>query len=267
MKRRLKEPFGKAGLTVAVIALVFAMFGGAYAASNSSDGGKVTASAKAKKGPRGPKGPAGPAGPQGPAGAPGAKGDTGAKGDKGDPGAPGATGLQGPKGEAGMCSEEEPECALAPGGVLTGTWGVAGGPKDLAVAAISFPVRVSPAPTAIGDRQVGGFTVGYQLEDGAVEIYGPYASIQEIFGLEDPLTGLEEAEAAYREVCPGSADEPEAEPGFLCTYTKSSFAIAGPSSETLAGRSEAAHEFGVTVLYETSQDDPGWARGSWAVAG
>jgi hypothetical protein len=87
----LRTRFGIPGV-ISVIALVFAMFGGAYAASNSSGGGKATASAKAKKGPRGPKGatgPAGPAGPQGPAGPAGAKGDTGSAGSNGSNGAPG----------------------------------------------------------------------------------------------------------------------------------------------------------------------------------
>lgn len=72
-----------------MIALVFAMFGGAYAASNSS-GGKATASkTKTVKGPRGPKGaagpagPAGPVGPQGPAGANGKDGSNGTNGTNG----------------------------------------------------------------------------------------------------------------------------------------------------------------------------------------
>lgn len=91
--RAIREPFGKAGLIVGVIALVFAMLGGAYAASNSLSGGKATASkAKAKKGPRGPRGPKGPAGPTGPAGTAGAKGDTGAAGSNGSNGAPGTPG-------------------------------------------------------------------------------------------------------------------------------------------------------------------------------
>src|ERR1700729_4312957 len=81
----LRTRFGIPG-SISVIALVFAMFGGAYAASNSASGGKATASAKAKKGPRGPKGatgPAGPAGPQGPAGPAGAQGPAGAAGKDG----------------------------------------------------------------------------------------------------------------------------------------------------------------------------------------
>ena len=64
-------------MAVALTALVFAMSGVGYAASQlSHDGGKAK-SAKKSKGKRGP------AGPQGPQGAPGAKGDTGAPGANG----------------------------------------------------------------------------------------------------------------------------------------------------------------------------------------
>jgi hypothetical protein len=105
----LRNRFGIPGV-IAVIALVFAMLGGAYAASNNGGGGKATASAKAKRGPKGPKGatgpqgPQGPIGPQGPAGAKGDKGDpgaTGAAGPAGTAGATGATGAAGPKGDPG----------------------------------------------------------------------------------------------------------------------------------------------------------------------
>jgi hypothetical protein len=50
LRRRLKEPFGKAGLTVAMLALVVAMAGGAYAATGGGNGKAATASkAKSKK--------------------------------------------------------------------------------------------------------------------------------------------------------------------------------------------------------------------------
>lgn len=74
----LRTRFGIPGV-ISVMALVLAMFGGAYAAQ-SSNSGKATASAKAKKGPPGPKGPAG------------AKGDTGAQGLQGTPGTGGKDG-------------------------------------------------------------------------------------------------------------------------------------------------------------------------------
>ena len=63
--RAIREPFGKAGLIVGIVALVFAMLGGAYAATNNG-GGKATASAKGKPGPAGKPGKTGPAGPAGP---------------------------------------------------------------------------------------------------------------------------------------------------------------------------------------------------------
>jgi hypothetical protein len=101
----LRNRFGIPGV-ISVIALVFAMLGGAYAASNSSGGGKASASAKAKKGPRGPKGATGPAGPAGPAGP---QGPAGAKGDNGSNGSNGANGTSVANSEfsgaQGTCTE------------------------------------------------------------------------------------------------------------------------------------------------------------------
>src|SRR5260221_553574 len=76
----LSNRFGIPGV-ISVIALVFAMLGGAYAASSNSGGGKASASAKAKKGPRGPKGATGPAGPAGPPGPASAQREAGPDGD------------------------------------------------------------------------------------------------------------------------------------------------------------------------------------------
>ena len=96
----LRNRFGIPGV-ISVIALVFAMFGGAYAATN--DGGKANTSAKrgkpGKPGKPGPAGPQGPAGPTGPAGPAGAKGDKGDKGDTGPKGEKGEKGLKGDKGD------------------------------------------------------------------------------------------------------------------------------------------------------------------------
>jgi len=102
--RAIREPFGKAGLIVSVVALVFAMLGGAYAATNSG-GGKAVAS-KAKAGPRGPRGktgPAGPAGPQGPAGANGKDGSSGANGSNGTNGKDGQSVSGTPIAAGGAC--------------------------------------------------------------------------------------------------------------------------------------------------------------------
>ncbi|HWM62728.1 MAG TPA: hypothetical protein VNP96_01910 [Solirubrobacterales bacterium] len=116
-----RNRFGIPGV-ISVIALVFAMFGGAYAASNSGEDQKASASAKAKQGPRGPRGktgPAGPAGPQGPAGAPGAKGDTGpagANGKDGTNGTNGTTGTNGTNGKTVLSGTAIPTGALGTDG-------------------------------------------------------------------------------------------------------------------------------------------------------
>ncbi len=78
--RAIREPFGTAGLIVAIVALVFAMLGGAYAATAGSSHKKKT---KVVKGPRGPRGLTGPEGPPGPAGADGKNGSAGAPGKNG----------------------------------------------------------------------------------------------------------------------------------------------------------------------------------------
>lgn len=102
-------------MAVAIVALVFAASGSAYAAKELINGkdiknGTISAaklSRTAKKqlegadGARGATGAAGPAGPAGAAGPVGATGAQGAKGDTGAQGAKGDTGAQGPKGDTG----------------------------------------------------------------------------------------------------------------------------------------------------------------------
>jgi hypothetical protein len=160
----LRTRFGIPGV-ISVIALVFAMFGGAYAASNSSGGGKATASAKAKKGPRGPKGATGPAGPAGAQGPAGAKGDAGAGGTaggvgpagptgptgaKGATGATGATGVTGPTGLSGFTE------TLPSGKTETGTWAVA---IPAMKEGFFFQVPISfPIPLAKGGTEAFFFT-------------------------------------------------------------------------------------------------------------
>jgi hypothetical protein len=103
----LRSRFGIPGV-ISVIALVFAMFGGAYAASNSSGDQKATASAKAKRGPKGPRGPKGAKGDTGPQGLQGAAG-SGSQGDKGDTGNTGSAGVSAEatsfSGAKGSCTE------------------------------------------------------------------------------------------------------------------------------------------------------------------
>jgi Collagen triple helix repeat (20 copies) len=161
--------FGIPGV-IAVAALVFAMLGGAYAASNSG-GGKATASkAKGPRGPQGKPGKRGPTGPTGPQGQAGAKGDGGSAGSNGSPGAKGATGATGPTGATGNPGVNGLNGATGPtgatgatgatgspwtaggtlpsGATLTGSWG--GVPAESTVqVAVSFPIPLASAPTPV----------------------------------------------------------------------------------------------------------------------
>lgn len=130
---------------VAVVALVFAMTGGAFAAKDYVTG-PAHASKKGKRGPRGLRGPRGPKGLIGP------KGDTGAKGERGP---------EGPKGETG--SPWTAGGVLPSGESLGGTWvagigpGIFPGPTGAGAAPISFglPLTVPPVVKVVKKEQEG----------------------------------------------------------------------------------------------------------------
>lgn len=110
MFKSVAKNFNPATILV-LVALVFAVTGGAYAASGGGGASHATALSAKKKskkggsagkpGPRGPAGPAGPAGPQGPAGPAGAKGENGAAGSNGTNGSNGENGKEGAPGKNG----------------------------------------------------------------------------------------------------------------------------------------------------------------------
>jgi len=280
----LRNRFGIPGV-ISVIALVFAMLGGAYAANDSSSGdSKASASAKAKKGPRGPrgpKGPAGPAGPQGPAGPAGAKGDTGAPGANGANGkdgtsvantvepkgancADGGTKLVGTvttyvcNGKAGNAGPEGSPWTLGgtlpPKAMETGTWAIHGeypafGPV---VAPISFTIPLSEADVATISKKEG------------TESPFVHPNIHTL--------AVGEGETAD---CPGVALRPEAAPGNLCIYiTKATnySTFAGPPVGSFDLK-EAAGVFAAQGVGSSGAAIVGFAAseglveglGSWAV--
>jgi hypothetical protein len=208
----LRTRFGIPGV-ISVIALVFAMFGGAYAASNSSGGGKATAtaSAKGKQGPRGKTGktgPAGPQGPAGPAGSAGAKGDAGSNGTNGAPGAPGQSVTGTPIAAPGACGE---------------------------VTGVKYSLGATSTNVCNGKDGETGFTE--TLPSGATEtgtwwIVGNADESTEYFPISFSIPLSESAakeitvhiwreseEAAKRDpACKGTPEVPKAEPGTICFY-------------------------------------------------
>lgn len=265
MISRLHNKLGTAGLIVAVVALVAALSGAAIAAGGLTKQqerqvkkiAKKFAGKPGKPGRNGQNGAPGPAGAVGPVGAPGATGAVGPQGP------------QGPQGDNGTFSTEP----LPAGESLSGMWAISGGEGDLALDAISFPIRVFPAPTAVFESEFGeNWRVGFELEDGEVTLVGPYPCMspedcgeEAVLAQENPELALDEAEAAFLQVCPGDAEEPKATTKFLCMFIKEQ---KGGFLEPfgLGSMSEAANEFGVTITYKVSGDNT-YARGSWAVTG
>lgn len=184
--KRITEPFGKAGLMVAVVALVAAMVGGAYAANHARHHkkSKVIITKLNQIKPNVQKqlqGKAGPAGPTGASGANGKDGAAGAQGPKGDTGATGAEGPEGPEGPEGS--------PWTAGGTL-------------------------PA----GETETGVWSLGHavELEPG---VMGAYATISYSIPLSETVTAHFVASGTTTE-CPGSWIEPKATAGNLCLYKR-----------------------------------------------
>ncbi|HEY3829605.1 MAG TPA: hypothetical protein VGL57_10465 [Solirubrobacteraceae bacterium] len=212
-------------------ALVFAMSGGAYAAgrytitSTRQISPKVL---KSLKGARGNTGPAGTAGGQGPAGSVGAQGSAGTKGETGATGEKGETGIPGKPGEPGK--EGSPWTAggtLPPEKTEKGTW------------TITVPPPVEPAP--------GEHTIS--LDRAPISFNIP---------LETAPTGVFLKEGEKQTGCQGTAEEPTAEPGYLCVYAQ---VEVKPPPGLAVG---ATYPFGA-VLGALNGEPGGTAYGSWAV--
>jgi Collagen triple helix repeat (20 copies) len=243
---------------IALVALVFAASGGAFAATGGGVRG-VAGVAKVKKkapvgkpGPRGPQGPAGAAGPagaQGPAGAAGARGENGAAGATGPQG---SQGPQGPQGEPGPTGQEgSPWTAggtLPSGKTETGMWTFGQATVDEEerdeLVPISFSIPLHGEESVTGAPVIGGTSVHF-FERGKTAQAGEGCGT-------------------------GSAVKPEAEPGNLCVYTSESSGL--PALEFLditsaaLPRQQGASATGATLTIKVPSEGRGdYIVGTWAV--
>lgn len=225
MLSRMQKKLGTAGLVVAIVALVTALTGAAFAAGGLTGQQEKQVVKIAKK----------YAGKNGKAGAPGAKGDTGAKGDAGPKGDTGAKGETGAKGDTGA-----PGSPWTAGGTLpkekteTGAFAMstpaAGSSvsEDIAIG-YNIPLAAGSAPTVnfIAQKEAGGF----------------------------------EAKKGSLTNCPGSFSEPKANPGNLCLYgDEVGFSPAEKIAFVESWFSNASGAvINVTLL------TGGGAKGTWAV--
>jgi hypothetical protein len=228
--RAITEPFGKAGLIVAVIALVLALTGAAFAATglNGKQKKEVEKIAKKFAGKPGAAGAQGPAGPAGPAGAAGKDGANGKDGAAGSPGKAGATGATGATGFSGFTE------TLPSGKTETGAWTVQGWHEGaLGTGAISFPI---PLEVNLGETEV------VFLEPGEGET----------------------------EECPGTVGAPEAKTGFLCVYTffsglEPALGVIHNPAESPFGPAGAGSTGAVLTFALPEGEEFAGAQGTWAV--
>ncbi|MET0307059.1 MAG: hypothetical protein ABW196_12655 [Solirubrobacterales bacterium] len=285
----LRNRFGIPGV-ISVIALVFAMFGGAYAATNPGGGSSTaTSSAKGKPGPRGKPGKPGPAGPQGPAGP---AGPAGAKGDTGAAGANGSNGTNGKSAEtvpfAGSktigsvtCSEGGTEVksasstvlvcngkkgtngtngttgfteVLPPGKTETGTWVVGSGP--LGQRRIPIPFAIPLSAPLVNAEECGLSTnpecKAHWISEDGKEFLG-------VFG---------EEEVAASAACDGTPAAPTADPGHLCIYTGAEQSVEhtynGLILQVTGTEASGASTSGAITTF-VAENSLAFAYGSWAV--
>jgi hypothetical protein len=244
---------------VAFMALVFAMTGGAYAASSGgsgSTGAKATASvtplastAKAKAKPKaktGPRGPAGPAGAKGAAGAAGPAGPAGAAGAKGENGAPGAKGETGPAGTAGAAGATGPAGAKGPPGAI-------------------HPGETLPSNAT----ETGAWSIGITP---AGTFHGYLLSIPLSFTipLSAPLDASHVHYVGNGETAPagctgGTAADPTAEPGNLCVYATLNAFLPFDAIEQAGSSTEEAGASTTGALLLLKGEEEAIARGTWAV--
>jgi hypothetical protein len=227
--RSITQPYCKAGLTVAILALVLATTGAAFAAAalNSKQKKEVTKIAKKFAGKTGPQGPQGLPGP---AGAPGAKGAPGEPGEQGEPGKEGKEGKEGSPWTAGGTLPSE--------ATETGLWGVGpGGETEIlgfpVFSVASFPIPLAPTATV----------TPHYINSAGEETHFEAPST--------PPTGCGSPVGSYT--------EPTADPGNFCMYES---AISGMTINTegvtLVGG------VGAKVLANEPGAEPR-GLGSWAV--
>jgi hypothetical protein len=234
---RRRVTFANVGV---VVALVFAMSGGAYAASKflitstKQISPKVLKSLKGSTGPAGPAGPTGVTGPAGPAGVAGPAGSAGGKCEKGEAGSNGVSVASvESKSKVGPCKEGGSEFRSAGGTTYAcnGEKGAPGAPGKNG----TFGDEPLPAGKSLIGTWGGSGYSGVELSFATIEEAGrvqvnvsfpepvsPAIALSntEYIGVGEGEKQANESLAIKEGKCKGTAEEPAAEEGYLCVFAE-----------------------------------------------
>ena len=261
MKKMRKRFEGSGpGVVIAVIAIVMALAGTAYAATklNSTQKKEVEKISKKYAGKPGAPGAQGPAGSQGSAGVKGDTGAQGLKGDKGDQGIPGTN------GKSVEVVGEGPElCEISP---------------TVKVPGVTYEVEGSAIENTVCDGAEGSpWAAGGTLPPGATET-GAWAAAGN--GAKIPAAisfpvGLAQkiaipnihlsTEGDFSAFCANGPNKPVAPPGALCIYRGEGEEVSEPKVLTPDGGEEGETGFGGVIVYWKLVN--GFISGSYAVTG
>jgi hypothetical protein len=271
MFSRIHQKLGTAGLVVAIVALLVALTGAAYAAGGltKSQEKRVTAIAKKYAGKKGAKGAAGPQGTAGPQGQQGAQGSPGPAGKDGTDGISVTT--KAFSGAKGACPEGGLEVETASPTILVcnGKKGTEGSPWT--AGGVLPPGETETGGWAFGSTSTNAnvalsFNIPLEQGLGAAEVHYLNATGEEVHLNE---TTFEPEEGPSTE-CLGSAAEPTSEPGNLCVYT--GFSSGGLiASEFILSLENAGGPFAATGTSKSgarifvSLSSAATGYGTWAV--
>ncbi len=286
---------------IAFLALIFAVTGGAFAATGHGGGSggshaTLTASAAKSKGKSGPRGPKGATGATGKTGLTGAVGPQGPQGGTGATGATGATGLTGPEGEKGEKGEQGEETVGQPGKnvvtkAFTGKTEPAGEPCKKA-GGETVEVENTPPATNVcngvggsgypvvlpeGKTETGAFAVrftGAGIADTSISFTIPLAA-PIASGSTHFVTAEEQENGTQPSQCThgtekGTTENPVAEQGNLCIYEgysegASGFKVTAVNQATF-GETNTAGRTGALLVIKYGGPEEGIPfSGTWAV--